>query len=395
MTQATSVSCKLQVTVELRQEIDRTLLSFADACNQILEVAKRENCRNVTKLHHLTYYTVKLTTGLKANHVCQAIRRVVGNMKAVRQVHKFRPTSISLDARVFTYRESDQHVGITLMFKKVWLPLSIGNYQLALLRGQTPTSATLVKRRNGDYYIQIAVELDIPPTGKTPKVIGVDLGRRDIATTSTNKAWNGSQLQATRDRYSRVRASLQSKRTRGAKRLLKRLSGREARFQKNINHSISRQLVNEAKQTGAALAFEDLTDIRKSLNTKACAESTPLRYRSKTERRRTNNWAFYQLRMFVTYKAVLTGVPVVFVPPAYTSQTCSRCHHAHPEKGKSYRNGKVFKCGHCGMAADADWNAANNIATLGVAFVNQPESSVMSCVLEGQLSLLCSTVNQG
>ena len=379
MTQTISVSCQLQVPVELRQEIDRTLQGFADACNQILEVAKRENCRNATKLHHLTYYTVKLTTGLKANHVCQAIRRVVGNMKAVKQVHKFRPTSISLDARVFTYRESDQHVGITLMSKRVWLPLSIGNYQLALLRGQTPTSATLVKRRSGDYYIQIAVELDTPPTGKTPKVIGVDMGRRDIATTSTNKAWNGSQLQATRDRYSRVRASLQSKRTRRSRRLLKRLSGREARFQKNINHSISRQLVNEAKAINAALAFEDLTDIRKSLNTQP---------RNKTERRRTNNWAFYQLRMFVTYKAVLAGVPVVFVPPAYTSQTCSRCHHVHPEKGKSYRNGKVFKCGHCGLEADADWNAANNIAALG-AVVNQPESSVMSCVLEGQLSLLC------
>ncbi|HAA30484.1 MAG TPA: transposase [Cyanobacteria bacterium UBA8553] len=386
MTQTISVSCKLQVPVELRQEIDRTLQGFADACNQILQVAKRENCRNATKLHHLTYYTVRLTTGLKANHVCQAIRRVVGNMKAVKQVHKFRPSSISLDARVFTYRESDQHVGITLMSKKVWFPLSIGNYQLALLRGQTPTSATLVKRRSGDYYIQIAVELDTPPTGKTPKVIGVDLGRRDIATTSTNKAWNGSQLQATRDRYDRVRASLQSKRTRRARRLLKRLSGREARFQKNINHSISRQLVNEASTIGATLAFEDLTDIRKSLNAQP---------RNKTERRRTNNWAFYQLRAFVTYKAVLAGVPVVLIPPAYTSQTCSRCHHVTGEKGKSYRNGKVFKCGYCGLEADADWNAANNIATLGVAFVNQPESSVMSCVLEGQLSLLCSTFNQG
>jgi transposase len=224
----------------LRPEIDRTLHLFADACNQILAVAKRERCCNTTKLHHLTYYTVRLATGLKANHVCQAIRRVVGNMKAVKQVHQFRPRSISLDARVFTYRESDQHVGITLMSKKAWFPLSIGNYQLALLRGQTPTSATLVKRRSGDYYIQIAVELDTPPTGKTPKVVGVDLGRRDIATTSTGKSWDGSQLQATRDRYSRVRASLQSKRTRGSRRLLKRLSGREARFQKNINHSISK-----------------------------------------------------------------------------------------------------------------------------------------------------------
>src|SRR5919202_3252950 len=385
MTQSLSVSCKLQVPNDVPPVIDCTMEGFADACNQILAAAQLHKCYNATKLHHLTYKAVRQATGLKANHVCQAIRRVLGNLKATKRIQKFRPTSVSLDARTFVYHPQTEEVGITLIDKRYTFKLLIGNYQRALLCGQSPTSATLLKRRDGSYYIQIAVELDTPPTSYTPKVIGVDMGRRDIATTSTFQAWNGSQLQATRDRYSRVRASLQSKRTRGARRHLKRLSGKEARFQKNINHSISRQLVSEAKSMGAALAFEDLTDIRKSLNTKP---------RSKTERRRTNNWAFFQLRMFVTYKATLAGVPVVFVPPAYTSQTCSRCHHVHPEKGKSYRNGKVFKCGHCGLEADADWNAANNIATLG-AVVNQPESSVMSCVLEGQLSLLCSTFNQG
>ena len=73
---------------------------------------------------------------------------------------------------------------------RVDLNLSIGNYQRALLKGQTPTSAVLVRRNDGSYYVNIVVELPTEPTGKTPKVIGVDLGRRDIATTSTNKAWN-------------------------------------------------------------------------------------------------------------------------------------------------------------------------------------------------------------
>ncbi len=108
--------------------------------------------------------------------------------------------------------------------------------------------------------------------------------------------------------------------------------------------------------------------------------------RSKTERRRTNNWAFYQLRIFVNYKAAIAGVPVVFVPPAYTSQTCSRCRHVHPEKGKSYRNGKKFKCGHCGFEHDADINAAINIAALGGA-VSLPGSPGIACLLEGQLPL--------
>jgi IS605 OrfB family transposase len=283
-----------------------------------------------------------------------------------------------LDVRTFQYIEELQTVGVTLMCGRVKLKLSIGNYQLALLKGQSPTAATLNKTCQGDYYINICVDLPTEPTGKTPKIIGVDLGRRDIATTSTGKSWSGKQIQAIRDRYTAVRANVQSKRTRSSRRLLRRLKGREQKFQKWLNHNISQQLVQEAKQLNAALAFEDLTNIRESLNQKP---------RSKTERRRTNNWAFYQLRLFVGYKASIAGIPVVFVPPAYTSQTCSRCGHIHPIKGKSYRNGKVFKCGHCGFEHDADINAANNIAALGIS-VSNPESPGMSCQLEGQLSRL-------
>lgn len=369
MTQSMSVKCKIIVPVELRPKVDETLQGFADACNQVLEVAKRENCWNTTKLHHKVYKPVREATGLKANHVCQAIRRVIGNAKAVKQIHKFRPTSISLDVRTFRYMEAEQTVGVTLKCGRIDFKLSIGGYQIALLRGQTLTSATLKKSRQGDYYINFAVEIDTPPTGKTPKVIGVDLGRRDIATTSTGQSWNGSQIQSVRDRFSKVRANVQRKRSRNSRRLLRRLSGRERRFQEWVNHNISKQLVADAKQQGAGLAFEDLTGIRHSLNTKP---------RSQTERRRTNNWAFYQLRMFVCYKAAIAGVLVVFVPPAYTSQTCSRCRHVHPVHGKSYRNGKKFKCGHCGFEHDADVNAAINIAELAVP-VSAPESPGMTC----------------
>lgn len=375
--QTISVKCKLQVPQELRQDIDVTLERFADACNQILEVAKANKQWNTTKLHHLTYKPVREATGLKANHVCQAIRCVIGNAKAVKQVHKFRPTSLNLDVRTFAYNEEKQMVGITLIAGRKQFKLSIGNYQLALLKGQTPTAATLNKTKKGDYYINICVDIPTEPTGKTPKVIGVDLGRRDIATTSTGNSWSGEKIQATRERYGKVRSAVQRKRSRNSRRLLRRLKGREQHFQKWLNHNISKQLVNEAKFANAALAFEDLSGIRDSLNEKP---------RSKTERRRTNNWAFYQLRLFVQYKALIAGVPVLFVPPAYTSQTCSRCGHIHPEKGKSYRNGKRFKCGHCGFEHDADVNAAKNIAALGVS-VSHPESPGMTCQLQGQLAL--------
>ncbi|PPT05745.1 Mobile element protein [Geitlerinema sp. FC II] len=327
-----------------------------------MQTAKEHNVWNTTKLHHLTYKPVREATELKANHVCQAIRRVVNQRKATQQIHKFRPTSVSLDVRTFRYIESKQQVGVTLKSGRVNFDLKIGGYQIALLRGQTPTSATLKKTRQGDYYINIVVEVPTQPKGRTPKVLGVDRGLRDIATTSTGKSWNGEQLRATREKYVRVRASIQAKRTKSAKRLLRRLSGRESRFQSWVNHNISKELVREAKATESVIAFEDLTGIR--LNVK-------LRKKTRTE---IHRWAFYQLQLFTEYKANIAGVEVVTVDPRYTSQTCSRCHHVHPERGKSYRNGKRFKCGFCGFEHDADVNGALNIAQLG-AVVTQPEIS--------------------
>lgn len=140
MTQSLSVKCKLIVPTEYQPKVDETLRGFADACNQILAIAKRDNCWNTTKLHHKVYKPVPEATGLKANHVCQAICRVIGNAASVKQIHKFRPTSISLDVRTFRYVEAEQVVGVTLKCGRVNFKLSIGGYQIALLRRNLPSA---------------------------------------------------------------------------------------------------------------------------------------------------------------------------------------------------------------------------------------------------------------
>ncbi|WP_448527707.1 RNA-guided endonuclease TnpB family protein, partial [Parathermosynechococcus lividus] len=151
--------------------------------------------------------------------------------------------------------------------------------------------------------------------------------------------------------------------------LLQRLSGRERRFQAWVNHRISKSIVARALATHRFIALEDLTGIRERTNQQS---------RSKTERRRANSWAFYQLRQFVHYKAARAGVKVVVVPPAYTSQTCHKCLWI------GQREGKHFRCVNpvCGWEGDADLNSANVIALLG-AVVNQPRGPWLTCQLQG------------
>jgi putative transposase len=396
MTQVLTVSCKLKVAQSQAAKLDATLEAFGQALNRVNQNTP-EKVANAVKLQSLCYREIRARFGLSSNLARttsrlrdqQVCRRLAGARKVAQQ--KNRPVkALSLrdanankggfatyDARIFSFREKDWTVSLTTVEGRERFELAIGRYQRERLAGSNPKSATLVKRKDGSYSIQVCVEAEPSPPQRTGRVLGVDLGRTDIAHTSDGDNWNGQQLNRVRDHYSRLRAVLQrkaSKGTRSSRRrcreLLQRLSGKERRFQSRqrcvaktwVNHRISKAIVSRAKATNSAIALEDLTGIRKRVNQQP---------RSKTERRRANSWAFYQLRQFLEYKARAAGVSLVLVPPAYTSQTCHRCLHIHPEQGKSYRSGKSFKCGHCGWEGDADLNGANVIALLG-AVVNQP-----------------------
>ena len=354
----------------------KVLQGFAEACRY----TNRTICPSLTNKNRIqkgVYRAVRQQFGLTANLAVRACARVAAHRK-VGRVKEFRATSVDYDARIFDYREKDQSVSLSTLDGRERIPLVVGDDQIEKLKGKKPTSAVLCKRKDGKFYIHIQVKEEVaePQTGQG--VLGVDLGRTDIAHTSEGDNWNGQQLNRRRDHYSKLRAVLQQKASKGTRssrrrcrELVKRLSGRERRFQVWVNHCISKAIVSRAKATNSAIALEDLTGIRERVHQQS---------RHKTERRRSNGWAFYQWRQFLEYKAIRAGVRVWVVPAAYTSQTCHKCLHIHPDPAQSYRNGKQFKCGHCGWEGDADFNGANVIALLG-AVVNQPGGSGLSCSL--------------
>jgi IS605 OrfB family transposase len=379
--QVLTIVCKINPMPEQVAKIEATFQAFADACNYINEVVEPKITHNVT-IQNQVYKEVRAKFGLASNLAIRAINRVSANRKAAKHkgkpVRLFLPTSVDYDARIFSFREKDWSVSLTLNGGRERFLVDVGSYQKGKLSGFTPTSATLVKNPNGAYSVNIQVKSNAPDPIKATDVIGVDLGRTDIAVTSQGEKFSGKQVTQLRDKHSRVRTSLQKKASEGtrstrrrARSILQRLAGRERRFQSWVNHNVSKHIVGKAKESGCSIAIEDLTGIR---------ERTNQQPRNKIERRRSNSWAFYQLRQFIDYKALGIGVEVFKVNPAYTSQTCHKCLHIHPTKGKSYRNGKTFKCGYCGWKGDADFNGANMIKSLGLS-VNQPGGSHLSCKL--------------
>jgi putative transposase len=156
--QVLTVSCKLQVTPEQSAKVDATLQAFAAACEYVNQSVP-PNLTNELAMQSLVYHDVRARFGLSAQLAIHAIRRVSGNRKTAKKdgkpVKKFAPTSATYDVRTFSFREKDWTVSLTTVDGRERFPLAIGNYQLGLLKGQTPKTATLCKRKDGTYYLNI------------------------------------------------------------------------------------------------------------------------------------------------------------------------------------------------------------------------------------------------
>ncbi len=199
--------------------------------------------------------------------------------------------------------------------------------------------------KSGRWYVQIAIEV---PTEQTVGnvMMGVDLGLKvpAVVVTSTGKTkfvGNGRQNKYVRRKYNQRRRKMGKLKKLSA---IRKQANKEQRYMKDQNHKISRQIVNMAiEEQVAIIKIEKLTNIRQTTRT------------SRKNAKNLHNWSFYQLQMFIAYKAALAGIQVVEVNPAYTSQTCPTCGKRNKAMDRTYQ------CPACGFHAHRDRVGAINI----------------------------------
>lgn len=207
-----------------------------------------------------------------------------------------------------------------------------------------------IVEKAGKWYAQVS--LSIPVTEKkNEKVMGVDLGLKipAVAVTSNGKTrffGNGRQNKYIRRKYQQRRRKLGKLKKLSA---IRKMNNKERRVMKDINHKISRQIVNMAiKEEVSVMKLEKLTNIRQTART------------SRKNEKHLHTWSFYQLSKFIEYKAALAGISVVYVDPKYTSQHCPQCGTKNKARDRKY------VCG-CGYAAHRDRVGAWNIMKAPVA----------------------------
>jgi len=346
---------KLQPTPEQADALRRTLLAWNEAANYISDQAWMRKSFRVYDLHHATYYTIRERFGLTAQAAIRVLAVVADAYKLDKRTKRiFRKLgSMTYDNRILTWSLAKSQVSIWTMDGRQRIPFVCGERQRKLLENLQGECDLIY--RDGEYYLHQTCNVVEDDTFNPDDWIGVDFGIVNIATTSDGATFTGDAVLGVRKRRRRQRRRLQAKQTRSATRRLRLLSGKEHRFVTDVNHQVSKQIVEEAKRTGRGIAVEDLTGIRDRVRLR------------RSQRDNLHSWSFAQLRVFLAYKAKLAGVPLVTVDPRHTSQQCSACGHIERANRPSQA---TFLCRSCGHAAHADHNAAMNIG--GRALVSAP-----------------------
>jgi IS605 OrfB family transposase len=349
-----TIKIKLLPTKEQQSILLDTIRKFNAICNHISQKAFETKTFNQVKLHHLVYKEVRNKFGMSAQFIVRAIAKVSDSYKVNKKsINRFKPYSaVVYDRRLVRFKNLSTASMNTIAGRQE-ISFTFGNYA-SLDKNRMCGEADLVYK-HGKFFLHVVIEIPDGVPFDPKGVLGVDKGIVNIASTSDGDVFSGKQVDKVRERYSKIRQSLQKAGTKSAKRHLKKIAKKQSRFQRDTNHCISEQIVAKAKDTQRAIALEDLSGIRLRQTVR------------RADRQRFGNWAFYQLDSFIEYKAKIEGVPVIKVNPRNTSRNCSVCGFVSKSNRKSQ---SVFSCLSCGITMNADINGAVNIASK--AIVNQP-----------------------
>lgn len=345
----------MKLTLQLRllpdsEQSNRLLLTMEKANEAATFAAKcgfEAKVFSQPSIHKLAYAAIRSRFGLSAQVAVRAIGKAVECFARDKtKCPVFKPHgAITYDERIMGFKGVDKVSLWAMPEKRVVVPLVYGEYQkdrFDRIKGQ----ADLVYRKR-KFYLYCTVDLPSDAPIDPSEFLGVDLGIANIASDSDGNRYSGSEVKSVRHRHRRLRAKLQKKQSRAAKRRLKLLSGKERRFATHVNHNISKQIVADAKRSERGLKLEDLSGIRERVKA------------GRKQRAVLHSWAFSQLLLFLQYKSLLAGVSLVLVDPRNTSRECAECGHTAKENRKTQDK---FRCVSCGHEAHADSNAARVIS---------------------------------
>ena len=387
-----TIKLRIHVTPEHETLFRQMTEQYSQACNFVSQYVF-DNQFNMTyqSLNRELYSDLRDMFDLKSQLAQSSIKTVIAKYKTVKQ---------QLFQKPYRYKDEDgnwQH--ITKTFEWLWKPVLFSSPQADLVRnrdysfvddGQILSINTLGKRTKcafegehfaeyldssyslgtaklvelkGLWYLHIPVTKVVEDFQKdnVRHVVGIDRGLRFLTVSYDEQGKtefvSGKKITTKRHKFQEVRRQLQSKGTKSAKRRLKAISGRENRWMSDVNHQISKTLVQKYGEN-TLFVLEDLTGV--SFDDSNLSRTAKQNYDLRS-------WSFYQLEQFLTYNAHENRSEVMKVSARYTSQRCPKCGTIR--KANRYHHKHLYSC-QCGYKSNDDRIGAMNIQLLGTMWIS-------------------------
>ncbi len=343
-----SVKMKLSLDGSQKQNLDNTLAHAKKIFDLFTGLSCQHHSCSYPTLHKYGYQEAKsLCSSMPTAYIQAVAKQACASVKSFNTNHprkkwhyRGKRTSISLPLNKLSYSRRGRLSTISTTDKRIRVLHDIPEWFVQRYNINTnQVQSGSIKSSNGEYWLHLQYDVECGENSGAD-IIGIDRGLYNLIATSDGQIVSAKAAISVKRKYQHNRMGLQQKGTRSANRKLKRLSGREMRFMRDVNHQVAKSLITPNVNT---YVLENLKGIR-------------TQRKGKKLNSWLSNWSFFQLQSLIGYKCELSGIGVQYVDPKHTSQTCNACGKIV----KSNRHKGRYAC-ECGYTEHADINAAKNI----------------------------------
>jgi len=295
---------------------------------------------------------------------CEVACGLVRNRRK-RKTPYIRRAFLKLDNQ--TFRIEDEELRIPVEPRQfTYIPLRMGKYQKSFLSNPTLKLGSVTVTAS-----TIAVAFSKTAEAIEPKgYVGIDTNERTLDCAKSDgglEKYDLGELPRIHHTYFEKRRAIQRRfwgDRRKSQMLQTKYREREKHRTEQLMHLVSKDIIKKAKERGFGIILEQIKHIRRSVNRKVIGVNKfngkvqRISKHSKRLKRRLNSWSFRKLQSFIEYKARWERMPVIYVNPRGTSQTCPKCGWLRKAKEP---NGQLFECPECEWKMDRHLNAAINI----------------------------------
>ena len=362
----TTAKIQVQVAPEQRELLDITMDTYRNACNFVANYIFQTHDLKQFSLNKALYYDLRKRYGLKSQMAQSVFKTVIARYKAILENQRewTRPDFSKPQYDLVWNRDyslTQDLFSVNTLSGRVKLPYYSGGMEKYFDHDIYSFGTAKLVKKHGKYFLHIPVTRDIPEAldSGVCNVVGVDRGINFVVATYDSKHKSGfvsgKAIKQKRAKYKLLRKELQQRQTPSARRRLKAIGQRENRWMQDVNHQVSKALV-ESNPKHTLFVLEDLSGVR----------SATEKVRRK-DRYVSVSWSFYDLEQKLKYKAALNESSVISVDPRYTSQTCPVC--GHTEKANRNKRLHIFKCKCCGYTSNDDRIGAMNLYRMGINYL--------------------------